>query len=768
MIFDILKMVLNRLTQRAKRVILRALERGETISSRHFLLALSSEKEGLGAEVLEKLDFSPEEKEVSLPRVLEAAFDEAGKLSSPYVGTEHLLLGFTRMAAPQSFEKVKKEVQSAVHYPQAIFSAQGRTKTPLLSIFGRDLTQLAERGELSPLVGREEELSQIIRILLRREKNSPLLIGDPGVGKTALIHGLAQRIVSSQVPKALLSTRIISFNFPSFLSLLPKRQHLEATFNSLLSEAQASKVILFIDNLHTIMGRGAALKVSSGLVNVLKDSLSQGKLRVVGETTPEDYKKHLAFDKGLTHYFQSVRVEEPSEEETLNILQKLAPRLEKFHQVSFDPRALRAAVYLSRRHISEGALPDKALGVLDEAAALGRMRAEEPSSIGKVQRGLSRARKKLGQALGRRDLDRALELRVKERELREKAKKLEKEERGRKVKVGADLMAEVVSKRTGVPLAKLTREEEKRLLNMEDFLKRRIVGQDHAVSVLARAIRRAQAGIRDPRRPIGSFLFLGPTGVGKTELAKTLAQFLFGAQNRVIQFDMSEFRERHETARLIGAPPGYVGYGKGGELTEAVRARPYSVILFDEIDKAHPEVLNLLLQIMEEGSLRDGQGERADFSNTVVIMTSNVGAHLIRKEALGFAREEKEREAYEKMKERLLSNLKKKLRPEFLNRLSEIMVFRSLSPEDVLKIVDLQFGELKERLGEQHIEISLTPEARKILAQKGYSEEYGARPLLRTIEHLVEDPLSEMIIEGKVKEGDKVKVRARGGELVFD
>jgi len=747
-------MVLDKLTQRAKRIVSEswsAASGGETILPDVFLNLLRKEESSIAAEILEA-DAGGWEWEggaVPLTELLEAAYVEAQRLEHSYVGTEHLLLALVRLKSPQRLDEIRKKVGSVASFPAGYLLGKPQSKTPLLDSFGSDLTQLAREGELDPVVGRAGLLERVIRTILRKEKNNPILIGEVGVGKTALVRGLAHRIVSSQVPTSLLGKKIIHFDFPSFLTSFSPRGDLEMGFSSFLDEVRGNEdVLLFIDDLHSLMGGGSVVGVPSGLINVLKESLASGELRLLGATNSEAYRRHLEFDRELVRWFQPIVVPEPSVAETEDILRVLAPKFEAFHQVRYPPESIAQAVLLSKRYVSGRFLPDKALGVLDEAGAWVRVGNEEaPSEFRGLFQDEREISDELGRALESHDLDRAVSLRSRGRDVRKKIEYFSSP-KGGGTPVSKEVIARVVSRKTGIPLTKLEREEKKKFQRMEEILGRRVVGQDYAVRALSKVLRRQRAGLSDPRRPIGSFLFLGPTGVGKTELARALAEFLFGSAERLIRFDMSEFRERHTASRLIGAPPGYVGYGRGGELTERIREKPYSVVVFDEMEKAHPEVLNLLLQIMEEGELRDGQGKVTDFRSTVIIMTSNVGANLVKRGDLGFQAVGDRVGAYEKMRGKLVANLERTVSPEFLNRLSAVLVFRSLAENDILAIVDLRLADLSEKLSPQGISLKATSGARKVLARDGYSEEYGARFLNRTIENMVEVPLSEGIVRG--------------------
>lgn len=765
--------VLNKLTQRAKRVVVALRGSGEeAIPSTSILNALLEEKQGVAAEALR--DWGSEfdsQKVIALGDLLEVAYDEARRLKSFYVGTEHLFLSLVRLADPENLKGARKRVQQLASLPRNFFPPREPSSSPLLDAFGTDLTDLARRGELDPVIGREALLERVIRVLLRKEKNSPILVGEAGVGKTALARGLAERVAVSDVPLPLIGAKVIHLDFSAFASSFSPRGDLEAGFSSLLEEIRRQgNVVLFIDEFHTLMGGGGVIGVASGPINILKEALGSGSLRLLGATNVHEYQKHLEFDQGLTRRLQPVQVPEPTEAESLEITRALAPTFEEFHHVHYSSKALIDAVKLSKRYITESYLPDKALDVLDEAGAWVRFQQEKSSpEFRDVVQGLDDSKKKFEAALESHNLDEALHIRTKQNVFKRRIESISPREGRERVRVGRDVVATIVAHRTGIPVSKLEKGEEQRFRDLEKYLSAKVVGQDYAVRVLAKALRRSRVGLTDPERPIGSFLFIGPTGTGKTELARVLAEFLFGKREDLIRVDMSEFRERHTTSRLIGAPPGYVGYGQGGELTERIRRNPYSVIVFDEIEKAHPEVLNLLLQVMEEGALTDGQGKLASFRNAVIILTSNVGADLIRRGELGFSTGDRPDErAYVSMQEKLIANLKETVRPEFLNRLSAVVVFRALSRKDILKIVDLRIQELAQKIAAKEMSIKVTQEARKLLADKGYSEEYGARPLERVIEDEIEAPLSERIIAGEVNSGDTISVRVVNGKIVVD
>jgi len=760
---------LEKLDKRAKRVILKVKgAQGETAPCRVVLDALAREVGSVASEIITTWQEGfALEKGISLTLLLEAAYDESRKLGSPYVGTEHLFLGLVRLTAPRSLRKARRRVRKISSLPQNLLSSYEQSPTPLLDSFGVDLTAIAREGGLDPFVGREELLERLVRILLRKERNNPLLIGDVGVGKTALVRGLATNIARSNVPVPLLNTSVIQFDFGSFVSSFFSKGDSELGLRSLLDEVQTrGPIILFVDDFQSLLGSAPYLGVSSMLTGALKGLLAPGRLQVIGATDAQGYRKNVELDPALSQYFQPLLVPEASEEETERILEVLAPKFESFHSVRYSPEALREATILSKRYISDGFLPEAALSVVDEAGAWVRSQREKTSpEIRSAFRGFSETEKELARAIENQNFDEAVSLRSRRNLLRRRIESIQAGEWER-ITINKEAIAQIVSRRTGIPVSRLEKDEEEKFRNLEKYLSEKVVGQEQAVRSLARAIRRGRVGIGDPNRPIGSFLFLGPTGVGKTELARALAEFLFGSKERMIRIDMSEFRERHTAARLIGAPPGYVGYGQGGELTEKIRANPYSIVVFDEMEKAHPEVLNLLLQIMEEGELTDGQGRTSNFRNAVIILTSNVGADLIKKGELGFSSEGSE--AHEGLKERLLNHLKERVPPEFLNRLSEVIVFRPLDRRDILRIVSLRLEELGQRLRSRGLIVKFTPKVYDILAAEGFSEEYGARALQRVIERRIEAPLSEKIVEGEISEGDTIKVRASGGKIVLE
>jgi len=801
----------NRFTERARRVILLAREEAKRLDhdylgTEHLLLGLIREGEGVAALALQNLGIDLEqvrqevEKAVGrgggslflgqipfTPRakkVLELAVTEARNLGHNYIGTEHLLLGLIRegegVAAQiltnlgADLEKVREEVVALLGEKVSVERASQPSNTPTLDRYGRDLTQLARNGELDPVIGREKEIERVIQILSRRTKNNPVLIGEAGVGKTAIAEGIAQRIVAGSLPEPLLNKRLVTIELGSVVAGTKYRGEFEKRMERILNEIRKAKnIILFIDEIHTLVGAGAA-EGAIDASNILKPALARGELQCIGATTLDEYRKYIERDEALERRFQPVMVNEPTVKETIQILKGLRDRYEAFHRVKISDQALEAAVRLSHRYIQGRFLPDKAIDVMDEAAARVRLQSSvRPKKLKSVESELEQIRKEKEAAIKAQEFEKAAKLRDKEKNLRrilmeertqweqKKGKKIEEE-----VVTEKDI-AYIVSSWTNIPVRDLTEEESRRLLRMEEALHKRMIGQEDAIKAVAQSIRRAQAGVKNIKRPIGCFMFLGPTGVGKTELARSLAEFLFGDEDAMIRLDMSEYMEKFTVSRLTGAPPGYVGYEEGGELTEKVRRRPYSVILLDEIEKAHPDVFNILLQIMEDGRLSDSLGHTVDFRNTVLIMTSNLGAEQIRSGAsMGF-RSTEGGMSYEEMKARVLSELKRHFRPEFLNRLDEVIVFHPLSKEEIKKIVGLMLEEERKLLKEKNIDLEVTAEAKDLIAEEGYDPDFGARPLRRAIQRLIENPLSEEILEGRFKEGDTVVVRVKDGQITF-
>ncbi len=800
---------LDRFTQRARRVLALAQEEAERlnhayIGTEHLLLGLVKEENGIAGQVLRRLGVTPQKVEemvlrMSGPgrrtphskpdltprirRVIELAVDEARRMGHHYIGTEHLLLGLVRLGDGMavdilkslglSLEQIRRETNRAIQETTAVTRPRReRPKTPLLDQLAIDLTALAEEGKLDPVIGREQEIKRVIQILSRRTKNNPALIGEPGVGKTAIVEGLAQRIVAGEVPEPLLNKRVLQLDVASLVAGTMYRGQFEERLKRVLEELKSADCILFIDEMHMLVGAGAAGSAVDA-ANILKPALARGEIQCIGATTFDEYRKYIESDAALERRFQPVVVEEPTIEETIEILRGIRHRYEEHHKLTITDEAIEAAARLSARYIPERYLPDKAIDLIDEAAARVRMyKSARWPSLQKVYNELRTVQREREEALAERRYEDVVDLKAREEELQSQLQQLRmRSEIDEGPRVTAEDIAEVVSMWTGIPVSRIAGDESQRLLQMEEELKKRIVGQDEAISVISRAVRRARAGLKDPRRPIGSFIFLGPTGVGKTELTKALAEFLFGSEDALLQLDMSEFMERHNVSRLVGAPPGYVGYEDAGQLTEYVRRRPYCIVVFDEVEKAHPDVFNMLLQIMEEGRLTDARGRKVDFRNTIIIMTSNIGAETIRKAHLGFPTQKQEdadlERRYREMREKLLNELRKVFRPEFLNRVDQVVVFRPLSREDILKIVDLELGKVAARLKEHRLSIEATPAAKAFLADKGYDPEYGARPLRRVIQNLVEDALSEGMLAGRFGPGDTVVIDLEGDQLVF-
>jgi ATP-dependent Clp protease ATP-binding subunit ClpC len=722
-------------------------------------------------------------------RAIEFAVDEARRLNSSYIGIEHLLLGLLRESGGVAFsvlesfgitlERTRDEVSRVVKQETVRARTTGRvaTRTPTLDQLGTDLTALARADKLDPIIGRHKEIERIIQILSRRTKNNPALIGEAGVGKTAIVEGLAQRIIAGEVPEVLQGKRIIALDIGALVAGTKYRGEFEERLKKVIEEEKAAgNCILFIDEMQTIVGAGAA-EGAVDASNLLKPSLSRGEIQCIGATTLDDYRKYVEKDPALERRFQPVLVAEPTMEETLEILRGIKHRYEEFHQLEISDEALQTAATLATRYIADRFLPDKAIDLVDEAGSRVRIkRGSAPIGLAEARKALESVRKEKESAVTAQQYEYSAELRARELQLTEKIEAVKKEwqvkqEQGRPVVTSEDI-AEVVSMWTGIPVVKLTIDETSRLLQMEEVLHRRIIGQDEAISTVAKAVRRARAGLKDPRRPIGVFIFLGPTGVGKTELVRALAEFMFGSEDALVRLDMSEFMERHTVARLVGAPPGYIGYEEGGQLTEAVRRKSYCVILLDEIEKAHYDVFNILLQIFDDGHLSDAKGRRVDFRNSVIVMTSNVGAELIKRDmSLGFAAhvdgEGKRQVEYEKMKEKVLGEMKKIFRPEFLNRIDATVVFHALSKVHIHQIVDLMLNQVIASLKEKNITLEVTGAARDFIGNKGYDPVFGARPLRRTIQTLVEDQLSEALLRGEFLPGDTVVVDCVEDKIVM-
>ncbi len=794
----------DKFTERAKKVLVLAQEEAQRfnhnyIGTEHLLLGLVREGEGVAAKVLSNLGVELNKVrsavefiigrgnrmvigDVNLtPRakkVIELAVEEARRLNHNYIGTEHLLLGLVRegegIAAGVleslgvNLEKVRTQVIQVVNQTGSGSRSEGRkrTKTPTIDQMGIDLTAAAREGKLDPVVGRSEEIQRVIQILSRRTKNNPALIGDPGVGKTAIAEGLAQQIIAGDVPETLLNKRLLTLDMGALVAGTKYRGEFEERLKRVIEEIRSSEeCVLFIDELHTLVGAGAA-EGAVDAANILKPSLSRGELQCIGATTLDEYRKYIERDAALERRFQPVHVKEPSIEETIEIIRGVKDRYEDHHRVVITDDAVKAAAELAGRYVTDRFLPDKAIDLVDESGS--RVRIQQSMA----PQGLRESMKRLDELIGeknasieKQDYERASALRDEEAALREEIQGLEQSQKDEgedeRPKVDDEVISQVVSMWTGIPVTRIKEEESERLLHMEEALHETVVSQDEAIKAVSRAVRRARAGLKDPRRPIGSFIFLGPTGVGKTLLARALATFMFGSEEAMIRLDMSEYMERHSVARLVGAPPGYVGYDEGGQLTEAIRRRSYAVILLDEIEKAHPEVFNMLLQIMEDGRLTDGRGRTVDFRNTILIMSGNVGAQQIKRESqVGFRTlsgdEHNEQEAYDRMREKVLGEVKNTFRPEFINRVDTIVVFRALTRRNVKSIIDIELKRVMAQLHEQEIVLELTNAAKDWLADKGFDPDFGARPLRRVIQNNIEDELAEELLAGNVKAGDRI------------
>lgn len=801
----------NKFTDRARKTLILAQEEAAKlghgyIGTEHLLLGLSHEESGVAAKALASLNInlaavreqvekvigrgSGSDGEIGYtPRakkVIELAMAEAQQLGHNYVGTEHILLGLIRegegVAAHvlagmgADINAVRQRViemlggmafSGQTPQPKAAAGKGAATaNTPTLNEFGHDLNQLAQEGKIDPVIGRETEIERVIQILSRRTKNNPVLIGEPGVGKTAIAEGLAQRIVEGKVPEILFDKRVVSLNMGTMVAGTKYRGEFEERLKKVLDEIhQAGNVILFIDELHTLIGAGAA-EGAIDAANILKPALARGEIQTIGATTLDEYKKHIEKDAALERRFQPVMVGEPSVEEATQILLGLRDKYEAFHRAKITDEAIESAVKLSHRYISDRFLPDKAIDLMDEAASRVRLKAFSlPPDVKDVEQRLEKVRTEKEAAIAAQEFERAAALRDEEQkivqELETKQKQFKQKGRDHVVVTGDDI-AHVVATWTGIPVKKLAEEESERLLKLEEVLHKRVVGQNDAVKSVARAVRRARAGLKDPKRPIGSFIFLGPTGVGKTELARALAEALFGDESAMIRLDMSEYMEKHTVSRLVGAPPGYVGYEEGGQLTDAIRRKPYSVILLDEIEKAHYDVFNILLQVLEDGRLTDSQGRTVDFKNTVIIMTSNVGAKHLKKDtaALGFLADNQKQDDQESAKNRVMDEVKRTFRPEFLNRVDEIIVFSSLSDEELKEIVTIMLDSVAKRLVDTELKLEVTDKAKAELLKEGKDYAYGARPLRRAIQKLVEDEIAELLLKREVAQGDSILVDA--------
>ena len=812
---------MERFTQRARRVLSLASQEAErlrqdAISTEHLLLGLIQEEGGVAGRVLRDLGLEPERVNEMVERlsgfgttqaekldltegvqhVLEYAIEEARKLGHHYIGTEHLLLGLVRSEDGQAMnvlrklgvtpEQIRRQTRRVLQDGSAAQTGAAKTpaqprqeqkkeqKTPLVDQLAVDLTTLAEEGKLDPVIGRQMEIERVIQILARRNKNNPALIGEPGVGKTAIVEGLAQRIVEGDVPAPLLDKRVLQLDVGSLVAGTMYRGQFEERLKRVIEELKISGAILFIDEVHMLVGAGSAGS-SVDAANILKPALSRGELQVIGATTLDEYRKHIESDAALERRFQPITVNEPSPEEAIQILRGIRKAYEEHHRLIISDEAVEAAVHLSSRYISDRFLPDKAIDLIDEASSRVRMYKSQAAQNSKaLVSQLRQVRQNHSLALEESRFDDAQELLQNKEDLEGQLEKMRTGwDRSDSPVVSADDIAELVSMWTGVPVMQMAQEESDRLLNMESEIKRSIIGQEEAIDSISKAVRRARAGLKDPRRPIGSFIFLGPTGVGKTELTKALARFLFGSEDALIQLDMSEFMERHSVSRLVGAPPGYVGYEEAGQLTEAIRRRPYSIVVFDEIEKAHPEAQNMLLQIMEEGHLSDARGHKVDFRNTIIVMTSNIGADLIkRQQALGFNlttdESAEEQSAYEEMRKKLLDSLKRVFRPEFINRLDSVIVFHSLNRDHIRQIVNLELNKVSERLKEHEISLEASEAALEFLAEEGYDPDMGARPLRRVITSRIEDRLSDALLSGEFGNGDQVLIDIdENKEIVF-
>jgi ATP-dependent Clp protease ATP-binding subunit ClpC len=810
---------LERFTQRARRVLSLAHQEAERlhqkeIGTEHLLLGLIQEEGGVAGRVLRELGLEedrvkemverivppgrlfPERIQLSLgtEKVIQNAIEEARKLGHQYIGTEHLLLGLVRESegaaadvlrrlgvSPEQIRRQTRRILqdsplgNPLQQPAGAPAKAEKAKTPMVDQLATDLTSKAEENKLDPVIGRQKEIERVIQILARRTKNNPALIGEPGVGKTAIVEGLAQRITTCDVPVPLQGKRLLQLDVGSLVAGTMYRGQFEERLKRVIDELKSAGAILFIDEVHMLVGAGAAGS-SVDAANILKPALSRGELQVIGATTLEEYRKHIESDAALERRFQPVMVEEPTIEETIKILFGVRANYEQHHRLSITDEALEAAARLSARYVPDRFLPDKAIDLIDESSSRVRMyKSPEARKLRETAEELRRIRKEQAQEAEHPPTDRTRELIRRERELMALQKDLQAGPANKEdwPRVGTEDIAEVVSMWTGIPVMQLAEAESARLIKMEEALRGRIVGQEEAITAISRAVRRSRAGLKDPNRPIGSFIFLGPTGVGKTELTKALAEFLFGSEDAMIQLDMTEFTERHTVSRLVGAPPGYVGFEEAGQLTEALRRRPYSIVVFDEIEKAHAEALNILLQIMEEGRLTDARGHKVDFRNAMVVMTSNIGAETIRRQAgLGFGKRSEripgEVEPYEEMRKKLLEEMRRAFRPEFLNRVDAIIVFRALEMADITRIVELELAKVAKRLEEHHITLQASPEARKHLAEQGYNPEMGARPLRRVIQSEVEDRLSEALLSGQVHDGDAAMIQLREDSIVIE
>lgn len=816
----------SKFTKRAKQVLQLAAEEARTfnhpyIGTEHILLGLIRESEGIAARVLDDLGvkltqarsavefivgagegeaISDQELTARAQKVIKFAIEEAGRLNHHYIGTEHLLLGLVRNGEGVatgvldimgvSLEQVRNQVLRVLRQGTSTTTTEVRTgatgsssvgssssgaqrqsKTPYLDALGSDLTEMAEQGRLDPIIGRQHEIERVIQILSRRTKNNPALIGEPGVGKTAIVEGLAQRIIQGDVPDSIKGKRVVTLDMGALVAGTKYRGQFEERLKRVIDEIKETRCILFIDEFHTIIGAGGA-EGTLDAANILKPALSRGELQTIGATTLDEFRKYIERDAALERRFQPVMVDEPSIEDTILILRGIKSRYEDFHQLQISDDAVRAAATLSARYVPDRQLPDKAIDLIDEAASRVRMyRSATPPQLRDALRGLEALRKEREAAVEDQQTSLAADLREREDRMQNRINTIEQEfgssgaARAERPYVTEEDIAEVVGMWTGVPVTRLTGSETQRLVDMERFLHNRIIGQQEAIVTISKAVRRARAGLKDPKRPIGSFIFLGPTGVGKSELAKTLAEFMFGTEDSLIKIDMSEFQERHTTSRLVGSPPGYVGYGEGGQLTDAVRRKPYSVVLFDEIEKAHPDAFNLLLQVLEDGNLTDGKGRKVDFRNTIIIMTSNVGTeHIRRASRIGFGGNAAEIDQQD-MRRKVDDALKTLFRPEFLNRIDATIIFHPLTSSEIQQITTILLRRVQKQLEEHQIVLELQPDAMELLAVRGYDPAFGARPLRRIITNLIEDPLAEGLLTSQFASGDTVMVDVVDGEL---
>ncbi|MDP3012089.1 MAG: ATP-dependent Clp protease ATP-binding subunit [Candidatus Hydromicrobium sp.] len=807
----------ERFTERARKVVVRAQDEARFlkqnyIGTEHILLGLIDEKEGIAARVFYELNITFEDirsavKEVvtegtsesyeHIPftprakKVLELSLREALQMGHNYIGTEHILLGLLRegegvaarvlnsmgITLDNVKEKVKELLSKQSYYLEQERALSDKSQKKVLKMlvqYGRDLTLLAQEGKLDPVIGRRKEIDRIIQILSRRTKNNPVLIGESGVGKTAIVEGLAQFICSKKVPSNLSNKKIFTLDLGALIAGSRYRGDFEERLKKVLAEIKDDgDIILFIDEVHTLVGAGAA-EGAIDAASILKPMLSRGEIQTIGATTVNEYRKYFEKDKALERRFQPIFINEPTVYETIEILRGLKDRYESFHGLKITEDAIVSAAKLSHRYISDRFLPDKAIDLIDEAASRARVRTlTTPPDLKELEANIEKIASEKKKAIESQDFEKAAQMRDKEKQLIKEKREIEeikiRTKKADKEVVGENEITEILSSWTGVPVYKLTSSESSKLLGMEDELHRRVIGQDEAIKTVSKAIRRSRSGLKDPKRPIGSFMFLGPSGVGKTELAKTIAEFLFDKEEALIHIDMSEYMEKHSVSKLIGSPPGYVGYDEGGQLTEMVRRKPYSVILLDEIEKAHPDVFNILLQIFEEGHLTDSQGKRVDFKNTVIVMTSNLGAREIQKNTpMGFKKINTEDLSYDEIKEKVMSELKKAFRPEFLNRVDEVIVFHKLQKQQVYNIMDLMMSRVQQQLELQGIIIELKKNAKELLLEKGYDSSMGARPMRRCIQNLIENPISEKLISGEIRSGQKIEVSAKDKKMHFD